>query len=65
MATICTAIRTHRTNAYAGRWIESLRTECLDHLLICSHRQLERVLRAYVEHYTGASAAPTPAARGS
>ncbi len=28
--------------------------ECLDHLLIFSHRQLERVLRTYVEHYNEA-----------
>jgi putative transposase len=31
--------------------VETVRAECLDHLLIFSHRQLERVLRTYVEHY--------------
>ena len=30
------------------RWVKSVRTECLDHLLILNQRHLRRVLRAYV-----------------
>ena len=54
IATIRTPVRAPRANAYAERWIESLRAECLDHLLIVSHRQLDRVLAAYVDHYNRA-----------
>lgn len=37
--------------AHAERWIGSLRRECLDRLLIVGRRQLEHVLREYVEHH--------------
>ena len=49
-----TPVRAPRANAYAERWIESLRTECLDQLLIFSCRQLEGVPRAYLAHYNTA-----------
>jgi len=49
--TIRTPVRAPRANAYAERWIEPARSECLDRLLIFSHRQLEYVLDSYVEHY--------------
>ena len=64
-ATIRTPVRSPRANAYAERWIESLRAECLDHLLIVSHSQLEHVLHAYLGHYKLCTAAPGPPARGS
>jgi putative transposase len=50
ISTIRTPVRAPRANAYAERWIESLRAECLDHLLVVTHRQLERVLHIYVDH---------------
>jgi hypothetical protein len=31
--------------------VRSVRTECLDHLLIVGRRHLEHVLRGYVGHY--------------
>jgi putative transposase len=31
-----------------------VRAECLDHLLIFSHGQLQHVLHTYVEHYNAA-----------
>jgi putative transposase len=37
--------------AHAERWVGSVRRECLDWLLIVSRKHLDRVLRAYVEHY--------------
>ena len=52
--TVRTPVRAPRANCYAERWIETLRAECLDHLLVFSHRQLDHVLRAYVEHYNRA-----------
>ena len=30
-----------------------MRNDCLDWLLICGRRQLERVLRDYMNHYNG------------
>jgi len=38
-------------NAFAERWVETLRADCLDWLLILGPRHLDRVLRTYVEHY--------------
>ena len=48
---IKTPVRSPRANAYAERWVRTVRTECLDCLLILGHRPLERVLRQYVSHY--------------
>jgi putative transposase len=38
-------------NAYAERWVGTVRRELCDRSLIWNHRQLERLLRDYVEHY--------------
>ena len=48
---IRTPVRSPRANAYAERWVRTVRTECLDWLLILGHGHLERVLREYVNHY--------------
>jgi putative transposase len=48
---IKTPVRSPRANAYAERWVRTVRNECLDHLLIFGHGHLERVLREYVTHY--------------
>jgi putative transposase len=48
---IRTPVRAPRANAYAERWVRTVRTECLDWLLILNRRHLERVLRVYVHHY--------------
>jgi len=42
--------RSPRANAYAERWVRTVRTECLDWLLIWNDRHLHRVLAAYVAH---------------
>jgi putative transposase len=46
--------RAPRTNAYAERWVRTVRTECLDWMLITGPRHLQRVLDIYVEHYNTA-----------
>jgi putative transposase len=46
-----TPVRAPRANAYAERWVRTVRTECLDWLLILNRRHLERVLQVYVRHY--------------
>ena len=38
-------------NAYAERWVRTVREECLDKLIILSERHLYRMLNAYVAHY--------------
>jgi putative transposase len=43
--------RAPQANAIAERFIRTVRAECLDWLLTLNRRQLERVLREYVEHY--------------
>jgi putative transposase len=46
-----TPLRAPKANAYAERWVRTVRAECLDWTLIWSRRHLERVLRRYLEHY--------------
>jgi transposase InsO family protein len=48
---IRTPIRAPNANAFAERWIETLRAECLDPLLIGGPRHLDRILRIYAQHY--------------
>jgi putative transposase len=50
---IKTPIRAPNANAFAERWVRTVRGECLDWLLIVSDRHLQRVLETYVEHYNG------------
>jgi putative transposase len=48
---IRTPVRAPRANAFAERWVGTLRRECLDWILVLGRRHLERVLREYLEHY--------------
>jgi putative transposase len=48
---IQTPIRAPQANAYAERFVRTVRAECLDWLLILGRRHLESVLRVYTEHY--------------
>ena len=45
---------TPNANAFAERWIRSVRGECLDYILIMNEQHLLRVLREYVEYYNQA-----------
>jgi putative transposase len=51
MRIIRTPVRAPNANAYAERWVGTLRRECLDRILIVNRRQLEQVLRVYTTHY--------------
>jgi putative transposase len=46
-----TPVRAPQANAYAERFVRTVRTECLDWLLILGRRHLESVLRSYIQHY--------------
>ena len=46
-----TPVRTPVANAFAERWIGSIRRELLDRTLIWNQRQLERLVIDYIEHY--------------
>jgi transposase InsO family protein len=63
---IRTAVRAPRANAVAERWVRTVRSECLDDLLVVGRGHLERILGEYLAHYNGerphralALAAPT------
>ena len=49
--TIKTPIQAPNANAFAERWVRTVRQECLDWMLIWGRRHLERVLNEYVRHY--------------
>jgi hypothetical protein len=49
-----TPYRAPRANAYAERWVRSIREECLDHILVLNENHLHRVLREYGEYYNTA-----------
>jgi putative transposase len=44
-------VRTPVANAYAERWIGTVRRECLDRILILGAAHLRHVLNEYVNHY--------------
>jgi transposase InsO family protein len=46
-------VRAPKANAIAERFVGTVRSECLDWLLIVNGRHLERVLRVFVDQYNG------------
>ena len=46
-----TPVRTPVANAFAERWIGTLRRELLDRTVIWNRRQLERLVVDYIDHY--------------
>jgi putative transposase len=43
--------RSPNLNAYAERWVRSVREECLDQIIVLSERHLRYVLKEYVEYF--------------
>ena len=50
---LLTPVRAPRANAYAERWVGTVRREVLDRMLIFGCRQLRAVLAEYADHYNG------------
>jgi transposase InsO family protein len=48
---ILTPVQAPRANAFAERWVGTVRRELLDRMLIVGRRQLATVLTEYVRHY--------------
>jgi hypothetical protein len=51
---IQTPFHAPNANAFAERWVATVRSECLDWTLIRGRQHLERVLHTYVRHYNEA-----------
>jgi transposase InsO family protein len=49
-----TPFRTPRANAFAERWVRTVRSECLDWTLVRGRRHLDWVVRTYAAHYNRA-----------
>ena len=48
-----TPFRAPQANGVAERFVRTVRSECLDWLLILNRHHLEQVLRVFVDHYNG------------
>ena len=55
---LVTPVQAPNANAYAERWVGTVRAECLDWLLIVGRGHLEQVLRVYVAALQPPSSAP-------
>jgi putative transposase len=45
-----TPVRAPKANAYAERWVQTVRAGCLDWTLVLGRRHLLRLLRGHVRH---------------
>ncbi len=50
---VLTPVQAPNANAHAKRFVRSLRTECLDRLILFGERRLLRALDEFVAHYHG------------
>jgi putative transposase len=48
---IRTPVHAPNANAHAERWVQTIRSECLDRCLTLGSRHLEHLLRVYREHH--------------
>jgi hypothetical protein len=46
-------VRSPRANSFAERFVGTLRSECLDHVIILGEQHLREVLAEYTRHYNG------------
>jgi transposase InsO family protein len=48
---VCTPVRAPNANAYAERFVRSIKEECLDRLIPIGEQHFRRAMAEYVEHY--------------
>ncbi len=48
---VCTAYQAPNMNAIAERWVLSVKSECLNQMILFGQAHLERALREYVVHH--------------
>jgi putative transposase len=51
---LLTPYRAPNANAFAERWVRTVREECLNYLLIVNEAHLRRVLKEYIDYYNHA-----------
>ena len=51
ISVIHTPLEAPNANAFAERWVRSVRQELLDHVLVLNQAHLRRVLQTYIDHY--------------
>ncbi len=51
VSVVRTAYQAPSMNAFAERWVQSVKRECLDHLALFGEDHLRRMLAEYVAHY--------------
>ena len=51
VTTLALPARSPNLNAYAERWVRSVKEECLSNLILFGERSLRRALREYVSHF--------------
>ena len=51
---IRTPVRAPNANAFAERWVRTVREECLDQLLVINQAHLRQVLKTYTDYYNTA-----------
>jgi transposase InsO family protein len=51
MEVVRTPPRAPQANAFAERWVRTVRSDCLDWTLVWNERQLQQVLTEYLRHY--------------
>jgi hypothetical protein len=56
---LVTPVQAPNANAYAERWVRSVRAECLDWLLVLGRGHLEQVLRIYIQRLQPAPSTPS------
>ncbi len=54
MTVIHTPYAAPNANAFAERWVRTVREECLDKIIILNETHLRRVMREYIEYYNTA-----------
>jgi transposase InsO family protein len=48
---LLTAYQAPNMNAYAERFVRSIKSECLDQMIFVGQRSLDRAIKEFVEHY--------------